>query len=261
MSVQRQGLLKIVSHREIADKIFEIVLEGELTKQMTTPGQFVHVKVTPTIEPLLRRPISICHVDLEKQQFTMLYRAEGKGTTLLSERKEQEEVDILGPLGIGFPVDEAKVGETALLVGGGIGVPPLYYLAEQLTNKGVNVIAVLGFASKKDVFYDEKFSKFGTTYVATVDGTYGTKGFVTDVIDKFGIDFDVLYSCGPKPMLKALDERYEGHRGFLSLEERMGCGIGACFACVCHLKNDPTGTSYKKICLDGPVFPIGEVIL
>lgn len=253
--------LTIQSHKQIADQIFELTVSGELVTKMTTPGQFVHIKVTNGIDPLLRRPISICHVDVDKKQLTMLYRADGKGTKILSERQVGEKVDILGPLGTGFPIQEAKRGETALLVGGGIGVPPLYYLSQQLKANGVNVIHVLGFASKKDVFYEEKFAELGETYIATVDGTVGTKGFVTDVIDQNGLNFDVLYSCGPLPMLRALDEKYQNKRGFISLEERMGCGIGACLACVCHLQNDPTGTSYKKICSDGPVFPLGEVIL
>ncbi|WP_035179201.1 dihydroorotate dehydrogenase electron transfer subunit [Alkalihalobacterium bogoriense] len=254
-------MLTIVSQEQIADSIFELVLEGSLVEEMEQPGQFVHVKVDRGIDPLLRRPISICHVDKAKQQLTMLYRAEGKGTTLMSERVQGEEVDLLGPLGTGFPVEAVSKGETALLVGGGIGVPPLYYLSQQLKAKGVKVIHVLGFASKKDVFYEEKFSALGDTYVSTVDGTHGTLGFVTDVIAQQKLNFDVLYSCGPNPMLKALEANYKDRRGFLSLEQRMGCGIGACLACVCHLQNDPEGTAYKKICTDGPVFPIGEVVL
>lgn len=257
----QKGELTIVSHKEIADQIFELTVCGELVASMTTPGQFVHIKIGKGIDPLLRRPISICNVDLEKKELTMLYRAGGKGTKLLSESKVGDALDVIAPLGTGFPVAEAKQGETALLVGGGIGVPPLYYLSQQLKAKGVNVIHVLGFASKKDVFYEDKFASLGETYVATVDGSYGTKGFVTTVIDDRKINFDIFYSCGPLPMLKALEERYQNKRGFISLEERMGCGVGACLACVCHLQNDPTGTFYKKICTDGPVFPIGEVIL
>ncbi|WP_096199288.1 dihydroorotate dehydrogenase electron transfer subunit [Bacillus sp. FJAT-45350] len=258
----KKGLLTIVQQEQVADRIFEITLQGELVTKMVNPGQFVHVKVGRGIDPLLRRPISICNVDLEKQLLTMLYRADGKGTSLLSERVMGELVDVMGPLGTGFPVEEANEGETALLVGGGIGVPPLYYLSQQLKARGVNVVHVLGFASSKDVFYEEKFAELGPTYVATVDGSHGTNGFVTDVIDNENLaDFDILYSCGPNPMLKALEARFHDRRAYLSLEERMGCGIGACFACVCHLQNDPTGTSYKKICSDGPVFPVGEVIL
>ncbi|WP_367888048.1 dihydroorotate oxidase B electron transfer subunit [Bacillus wiedmannii] len=258
--MQKQNMI-VVNQKEIAKNIYELVLQGTLVQQMNEPGQFVHIKVAEGIAPLLRRPISICNVDQEKNEFTMLYRAEGQGTKTLSTRKQGEMVDVLGPLGHGFPVEEAEAGQTALLVGGGIGVPPLYELSQRLVAKGVRVIHILGFQTKDVVFYKEKFAELGDTYVATVDGTHGTKGFVTDVIDHYGIDFDILYSCGPLAMLRALEGRYKEKKAYISLEERMGCGIGACFACVCHLQEDPSGHSYKKVCSDGPVFPIGEVVL
>ncbi|MBC2685815.1 dihydroorotate oxidase B electron transfer subunit [Bacillus toyonensis] len=258
--MQKQNMI-VVNQKEIAKNIYELVLQGTLVQQMNEPGQFVHIKVAEGIAPLLRRPISICNVDQEKNEFTMLYRAEGQGTKTLATRKQGEMVDVLGPLGHGFPVEEAETGQTALLVGGGIGVPPLYELSQRLVAKGVRVIHILGFQTKEVVFYEEKFAELGDTYVATVDGTHGTKGFVTDVIDNYGIDFDILYSCGPLAMLRALEGRYKEKKAYISLEERMGCGIGACFACVCHLQEDPSGHSYKKVCSDGPVFPIGEVVL
>ncbi|MBG9752093.1 dihydroorotate dehydrogenase [Bacillus thuringiensis] len=258
--MQKQNMI-VVNQKEIAKNIYELVLQGTLVQQMNEPGQFVHIKVAEGIAPLLRRPISICNVDQEKNEFTMLYRAEGQGTKTLATRKQGEMVDVLGPLGHGFPVEEAEAVQTALLVGGGIGVPPLYELSQRLVAKGVRVIHILGFQTKDVVFYEEKFAELGDTYVATVDGTHGTKGFVTDVIDNYGIDFDILYSCGPLAMLRALEGRYKEKKAYISLEERMGCGIGACFACVCHLQEDPSGHSYKKVCSDGPVFPIGEVVL
>ncbi|MGE6504834.1 dihydroorotate oxidase B electron transfer subunit [Bacillus cereus] len=258
--MQKQNMI-VVNQKEIAKNIYELVLQGTLVQQMNEPGQFVHIKVAEGIAPLLRRPISICNVDQEKNEFTMLYRAEGQGTKTLATRKQGEMVDVLGPLGHGFPVEEAEAGQTVLLVGGGIGVPPLYELSQRLVAKGVRVIHILGFQTKDVVFYEEKFAELGDTYVATVDGTHGTKGFVTDVIDNYGIDFDILYSCGPLAMLRALEGRYKEKKAYISLEERMGCGIGACFACVCHLQEDPSGHSYKKVCSDGPVFPIGEVVL
>ncbi|MCU5179339.1 dihydroorotate oxidase B electron transfer subunit [Bacillus toyonensis] len=258
--MQKQNMI-VVNQKEIAKNIYELVLQGTLVQQMNEPGQFVHIKVAEGIAPLLRRPISICNVDQEKNEFTMLYRAEGQGTKTLATRKQGEMVDVLGPLGHGFPVEEAETGQTALLVGGGIGVPPLYELSQRLVAKGVRVIHILGFQTKDVVFYEEKFAELGDTYVATVDGTHGTKGFVTDVIDNYGIDFDILYSCGPLALLRALEGRYKEKKAYISLEERMGCGIGACFACVCHLQEDPSGHSYKKVCSDGPVFPIGEVVL
>jgi dihydroorotate dehydrogenase electron transfer subunit len=191
----------------------------------------------------------------------MIYRKEGRGTALLAGKKKGDTIDVLGPLGHGFPVDETSPGETSLLVGGGIGVPPLYELSKQLVNKGVKVVHVLGFQTENAVFYEKRFAELGPTYVATVDGSHGRRGFVTDVIAAEDIDFHTLYACGPTPMLKALETGFPDKKVFLSLEERMGCGIGACFACVCHTGDNPEGHSYKKVCTDGPVFRAGEVVL
>lgn len=259
--MKRKELCKIISQSEIAQGIYELTIQGELTNEINAPGQFVHIKVTNSMDPLLRRPISISSFDKNKQQLTMIYRKDGRGTSLLSEKVPAMEIDVLGPLGNGFPVDEACVGETALLVGGGIGVPPLYELSNQLKARGIKVIHVLGFQSKEVVFYEKEFSANGETYIVTVDGSHGSKGFVTDVIENKSIKFDVLYSCGPLPMLKAIEERFPHKKVFLSLEERMGCGIGACFACVCKTQDDPKGASYRKVCSDGPVFRSGEVVL
>ncbi|MBM7659427.1 dihydroorotate dehydrogenase electron transfer subunit [Bacillus mesophilus] len=257
----QQEWMTIIEQKTIAKDIFELTVQGNMVDSMKEPGQFVHIKVSPGAVPLLRRPISICSVDSVKQQFTMLYRRDGLGTSTLSERVAGDQINILGPLGNGFPIEATQEGETALLVGGGIGVPPLYELSKQLVKKGVKVIHVLGFQSIENTFYESEFRELGETYVATVDGTYGTPGFVTDVIERYELTFDTLYSCGPTPMLRALEERYKEARAYLSLEERMGCGIGACFACVCRVQNDETGYAYKKVCSDGPVFPIGEVVL
>jgi dihydroorotate dehydrogenase electron transfer subunit len=251
----------VISQTEIAADIYELTLHGELVHEMNCPGQFVHLKVTESLFPLLRRPISIAGINKGKQQFTMIYRKEGKGTSALSEKKQGDLVDVLGPLGNGFPVDQTQSGETALLVGGGIGVPPLYELSKQLVKRDVEVIHVLGFQTKEAAFYEEAFLQLGATYIATADGTSGTKGFVTDVISEKEIQFNTLYSCGPTPMLKAVEKQYSDKKVFLSLEERMGCGIGACFACVCRTGDDPNSCSYKKVCSDGPVFRAGEVVL
>ncbi|PLT27556.1 dihydroorotate dehydrogenase electron transfer subunit [Peribacillus deserti] len=253
--------LSVVSHRKLANRIFEMTLCGELVTEMDQPGQFVHIKVSNGVDPLLRRPISISSINSEKKQFTIIYRSEGQGTALLAAKEGGQEIDVLGPLGNGFSEHEAEPGDTAVLVGGGIGVPPLYELSKRLTGKGVTVIHVLGFQTKDAVFYEEEFKKLGETYIATADGTHGTKGFVTDILEKLTVRMDVIYSCGPGPMLKALEQKYGHKKLFLSLEERMGCGIGACFACVCHTADDPEGVSYKKVCSDGPVFRAGEVLL
>ncbi|PFO05948.1 dihydroorotate dehydrogenase electron transfer subunit [Bacillus sp. AFS076308] len=255
----QKELCKVLSQKEIASDIFELIIHGDLVSQINAPGQFVHLKVSNGLDPLLRRPISISSYDTEQNSLTMIYRKEGKGTSMLAELRPGMHVDILGPLGNGFPVEEVSTGDTALLVGGGIGVPPLYELSNQLVAKGVKVIHVLGFQTVSAVFYEEEFLKNGETYVATVDGSYGRKGFVTDVMKE--LQFDCIYTCGPTPMLRAIEQNYQDKKVFLSLEERMGCGIGACFACVCKKKNDPTGVSYKKVCSDGPVFRAGEVLI
>ncbi|MCA1053449.1 dihydroorotate dehydrogenase electron transfer subunit [Rossellomorea aquimaris] len=252
--------MSVVSHEQIAKNIFEMVLKGELVNEIKAPGQFVHVKVGTGIDPLLRRPISIASYDQQEQTMRLIYRAEGKGTKLLSLSGSGETVDILGPLGNGFTVMEGN-GKTALLVGGGIGVPPLYGLSKSLIARGWEVKHILGFQDHSVSFYEERFSQLGETFIATVDGSLGTKGFVTDVIQKEAPDFDEYFSCGPTPMLNALQSKLEMKNGFISLEERMGCGIGACFACVCHKQDDPEGHSYVKVCSDGPVFPAGVVQL
>jgi dihydroorotate dehydrogenase electron transfer subunit len=251
----------VVDQLEIADSIYKLTLQGELVAEMKSPGQFVHLRVGDESGPLLRRPISISSIDQSKKQFTMIFRKEGIGTSKLKDKVPGMQVDVLGPLGNGFPVGETNIGEIALLVGGGIGVPPLLELSKQLTANGVKVVHVLGFQSYNVVFGEEEFLNLGETYVVTVDGTYGYKGFVTDVINEYHIEFNTMYACGPTPMLKALETSYPNKKVFLSLEERMGCGIGACFACVCRTNEDETDYSYKKVCTDGPVFRVGEVVL
>ncbi|MBE1553531.1 dihydroorotate dehydrogenase electron transfer subunit [Sporosarcina limicola] len=255
-----QDRMKVIKQRQVAKNNFEMKLSGKLVGEITSPGQFVHIRVADSFEPLLRRPISIASIDKEAGEMTIIYRAEGRGTTILSERRVGDEVDVLGPLGNGFPVDETAEGETAILIGGGIGVPPLYELSKQLTAKGVKCVHVLGFQSADVVFYEDEFKVLGETHIVTVDGTHGTKGFVTTVMEKLGDDFATYYSCGPMPMLNAVETMYAGKKGFLSFEQRMGCGIGACFACVCQT-TEGTEKAYVKVCSDGPVFPAGVVAI
>ncbi|CAD2078125.1 dihydroorotate dehydrogenase B (NAD(+)), electron transfer subunit [Jeotgalicoccus coquinae] len=249
-------LATAISKSEIADNIYELVLKTALGKYTLRPGQFVHVRVSKSVEHVLRRPISISNIDKGNNEITITFRAEGPGTKKLAEIKEGETVDVLMPLGNGYNIESAKAGEHVLIVGGGIGVPPLYELSKQLHERGVKTTHVLGFNSRKDVFYEADFKAFGETYVATADGTYGTKGFVTDVIGEIGTGFDKFYACGPKVMLKVLDETMPMD-GFISLEERMGCGFGVCYACVCDTKDG----RQVKICTDGPVFEKGAVVL
>ncbi len=170
-------------------------------------------------------------------------------------------INVFGPLGNGFSTSSIQSGDQVLIVGGGVGIPPLYGLAKDIVKKGASVTTVLGFADTSAVFYKGVFEAQGPLFISTMDGSEGTKGVVTDVIREQGLSFDYLYVCGPNPMLRALNKDYSEARGAVSLEERMGCGIGACFACVCHPVDDPTGTGYRKICSDGPVFNWGEVII
>lgn len=251
--------MTVVHQAEIAHNIFELTLQGELVQEMT-PGQFVHIKVGDSFEPLLRRPISIANINKDMNEFTMIYRAEGRGTSFMSVKQVGDSLDVLGPLGNGFPVDACPEGGTALLVGGGIGVPPLHELSKQLNERGIRTIHVLGFQTEDVTFYEEQFEKLGDTHFVTVDGSKGTKGFVTNLLEELKPEFDVFYSCGPLPMLKALEAQYPEKPGYLSFEERMACGIGACFACVCNT-TDQIEKDYVKVCSDGPVFAKGTVAL
>jgi dihydroorotate dehydrogenase electron transfer subunit len=187
----------------------------------------------------------------------LVYRVVGEGTKWLSERSSGEVINVLGPLGKGFtaPLEPGKV----LIVGGGVGTPPLYQLANELARQGFKLDIVLGFKNQGDVFWTREFAEFGDVTVCTEDGSVGEKGFVTEVID-VNKNWTTLYSCGPKPMLKALKAHFEGRDipGYVSLEERMACGVGACWGCTCL---DPNGTVAQRICKEGPVFPWEEVSL
>ena len=250
--------MTVVSQRMIAKNVYELVLSGDLVQAMLQAGQFVNIKINEVAYPLLRRPISICEIDHDLNQFTVIYRAEGEGTKLLSKKQAGDLVDILGPLGTGFGIEEVQTSETVILVGGGIGVPPMYEMAKRLSVKGIKVISVLGFASSSDVFYEEEFKVYGDVHIATMDGSYGFKGNVIDLIQSKSIDFDWVFGCGPKVMLKAIETSYGANKkGYLSFEERMACGIGACYACVCELNSG----KMARVCKEGPVFKLGEVAL
>ena len=253
--MRKQENMLIVSQQRVARDIFELILKGDLVSTMGQAGQFVNVKVGDG-GLILRRPISICNIDHEKSELTLIYRAEGAGTKVLSAKKMGEYVDILGPLGTGFAVDKIEMDATVVLVGGGIGVPPMYEVAQKLSTRGNKVMAVLGFASKEDVFYEEKFKEFADVHVATMDGSYGFKGHVIGLIQDKGLDFDWILGCGPHVMLKSIATEYgQSKKGFLSFEERMACGIGACYACICEMKDG----SRTRVCKEGPVYRISEV--
>ncbi|GIO21902.1 dihydroorotate dehydrogenase electron transfer subunit [Oceanobacillus sp. J11TS1] len=245
--------MKVLSVENIAKETIEMKLyQPEISKE-TVPGQFLHLLVPGFT---LRRPISIAKVDKQEGSVTILFKIVGGGTSALAAYQPGMTIDALGPNGNGFSVDDVKEGERVLLVGGGIGVPPIYHLAKQLAEKNVELIAVLGFQSKDYVFYEAEFQKIAKTYVVTNDGSYGHQGFVTHVFSEVGA-FDQYFSCGPLPMLRAITKELKDIPGKVSLEERMGCGVGACMACVLPTVDN----NYKKICSDGPVFSAQEVVL
>lgn len=248
-------LATVVKNEKLAKNTFKITVKANLVKEMNTPGQFVNIKIPKTEEFLLRRPISICEINKEKNNFVMIYKTVGEGTKIISQLKAKEKIDILAPLGNGYNMDSLKKGQTALLIGGGIGVPPLYELAKQFKQKGIKTIHILGFNTKEEVFYEENFKKIGKTYIATADGSYGEKGYVTDIIKQKNIKYDKYYSCGPILMLKEIKKLENKKQGYLSLEERMACGVGACYGCICKTKSSST----KRVCYDGPVFKAEEI--
>lgn len=244
--------MKLLQIREIAKDTIEMKLTDDYITKMAKPGQFISIALPNHTLP---RPISIANIDQENKELTLLFKIMGKGTVELAGFTPGIEVNCFGPNGNGFPLKPGQM-DKVLLIGGGIGVPPLYYLGKQLKKQGVEVASILGFQSSEYVFYEQEFTRLGDTIVVTDNGSYGMKGFVTDAINHVP-NFDVYYACGPKGMLSALTTQLQNKRGYISLEERMGCTIGACAACVI-----PTIESgYKKICRDGPVFAAEEVIL
>ena len=242
-----QQFCTILENRPLTDLVWTMKLRAH-TKSITAPGQFVNLKLDGLY---LRRPISICDWDLST--ITLIYKVVGDGTRQMSLLPTGTKLDLLTGLGNGFSVEDC--GSRPLLVGGGVGVPPLYGLAKQLVPEEKKPVVVMGFQSAEDVFYVREFEELGCQVeVATVDGTMGTKGFVTDVIREKGLEYTDFCACGPIPMLKALSAACPTG-GQLSFEERMGCGFGACMGCSCQTKY-----GNKRICKDGPVLKKEEVI-
>lgn len=246
----------ILAQEEIAEGIYSMWLKTEQIAPAAKAGQFISVYCTDGSR-ILPRPISICEIDRDKAALRIVYRVAGKGTAEFSGKKAGEELDILGPLGNGFPLKEKR----AFLIGGGIGVPPILELAKQLNCEKQ---MILGYRNN-DLFLLDEFKKQGEVYVATEDGSAGTKGNVIDAIRENGLTADILYACGPMPMLRALKAFAEENRMecWISMEERMACGIGACLACVCKSKevDGHTNVHNKRICKEGPVFDAQEVEL
>ena len=248
----KQEIFKILTNQQLAKDVYRMTLTGDTCG--IRPGQFVNIKLDGLY---LRRPISVC--DCVGCVLTLIYKVVGKGTELMSKMTQCEELDVLTGLGNGY--DLTKSGETPLLIGGGVGVPPLYMLCRKLVEEGKRPTVVLGFNKAEEVFYPNEFAALGAEVkVATVDGSVGVKGFVTDAIAALsdeGKKFSYFYTCGPEPMLKAVYNSpvLDGVEGEFSFEERMGCGFGACMGCSCK-----TVTGYKRICKDGPVLEKKEIL-
>ncbi len=240
-----QGFYEIKSNVKLTESIYEMVLEGD-TSSITAPGQFINIKLDGFY---LRRPISIC--DYSENIITIIYKVVGEGTEAMSKMNSGEKLDVLCGLGNGF--DTSKSLDKPVLIGGGVGVPPMYNLCKKLIAEGKKVSVILGFNKKEEIFYEDEFKKLGADVkVTTVDGSYGIKGFVTDALKD--TEYSYFYTCGPMPMFKAI-ENTATTSGQYSFEERMGCGFGACMGCSCKTKY-----GNKRICKDGPVLTREEII-
>ena len=245
---------KVLSQEMLADGIYSLWIETEAART-ARPGQFVSVYCSDGSH-MLPRPISICEINAEEGKLRLVYRVVGEGTAEFSGRKAGDKLEILGPLGNGFPLK----GKKPLLMGGGIGVPPILELAKQMQCEKKQI--VVGYRNAQ-TFLKEEFKAAGELYISTEDGSVGTKGNVMDAIRENALEADVIYACGPTPMLRAIKKYAEenGIECYISLEERMACGIGACLACVCKSreKDAHSNVNNKRICKDGPVFLSTEV--
>ena len=240
----KQSIFEIIENTALTSNVYRMRLTGD-TSAITAPGQFVNIKLEGKF---LRRPISVC--DCKDGELTIVYKVVGKGTAQMANMHAAEELDILTGLGNGY--DLSVSGDKPLLLGGGVGVPPMYMLAKQLIAEGKDVTVILGFNKADEIFYEMEFRALGANViVATADGSYGIKGFVTDALPE---DYTYFYTCGPEPMLKAVWKATKTS-GQMSFEERMGCGFGACMGCSCK-----TLTGYKRICREGPVMRKEEIL-
>ena len=241
----KQSIFRIVSNEALTDSVYKMVLSGD-TSAITAAGQFVNIQLSGKF---LRRPISVC--DYNDETLTIVYKVVGKGTEQMSAMIPGDSLDILTGLGNGY--DLTLSGNKPVLLGGGVGVPPMYNLAKKLLAQGKDVTVILGFNTKSEVFYEEEFKALGcNVIVATADGSHGVKGFATTPLA--GLDYTYFYTCGPEPMLKAV-YKATNTSGQMSFEERMGCGFGACMGCSCK-----TLTGYKRICKEGPVMKKEEIL-
>ena len=240
----KQSIFTILENKALTRDVFKMVLEGD-TSAITASGQFVNIQLAGKF---LRRPISVC--DWDESTLTIVYKVVGHGTEQMAGMAPGEQLDILTGLGNGY--DLSLAGDAPLLIGGGVGVPPMYGAAKKLAEMGVRAKVILGFNVKDEIFYEEEFKALGCDVtVTTVDGSYGVKGFVTNALPE---NYSYFYTCGPEPMLKAV-YKTTNTSGQMSFEERMGCGFGACMGCSCK-----TITGYKRICKEGPVMKKEEIL-
>lgn len=240
----KQNKYEIIENKALTQDVFRMILKGD-TQYITAPGQFINIALEGKF---LRRPISVC--DYDENTITIIYKVVGEGTSSMKSFKPGKVLDVLTGLGNGYDISKST---KPLLIGGGVGVPPMYNLAKALINAGQKPVVVLGFNTKSEIFYEEEFKALGCdTHVTTADGSYGIKGFVTDAINS--LDYDYFYTCGPLPMFKAVYNATKTS-GQFSFEERMGCGFGACMGCSCKTKY-----GNKRICKDGPVLVKEEII-
>lgn len=254
----KQEICTVISREECGKELFALTIHAPEISALAKAGQFVHISCGEG--NMLRRPISIC--DIEGENLKIVFQVKGEGTKWLAKRSAKHHLDVLGPLGHGF--DVTKLGERPVFIGGGIGVPPMLNTMKEAKKNGCDVTAILGFRNKDFVILEKDFNEVGKTYVCTDDGSYGINGFVTNVLDEHIKEFTSICACGPKPMLRAIAQIAEkaGLPCQVSMEERMGCGIGACLVCACELKlrDGDTGVRYGHVCKDGPVFDAKEVV-
>jgi dihydroorotate dehydrogenase electron transfer subunit len=262
MSIQEK--CRILDHQNVAPNHFKLIISSAYISSHSEPGQFVNVKVSESHDPLLRRPLSVHRVSREHKRFELLYEVVGKGTELLSKFSVGSEIDILGPLGKGFSIDKNK--QFAILVGGGMGVAPLLSLADELKGKVKAIYVMVGSKTRDRVLAEKDFKAVtDQVLVSTDDGSYGKKGFVSDILLDFlentlgarDWGLGTIYACGPKPMLKAVADLAFQKKidSQLSMEQKMACGIGTCLGCVIK-----TTKGYQKVCDDGPVFNAKEIV-
>lgn len=258
-----QEEMTVLSNVKIAPRVFRMVLQGEMVLDMNLPDQFLHIRV-PIPDKVLRRPISISEYDRKAKTCVIIYRVEGPGLADVSQMISGQKLDVMGPLGNGFNLNMPFPKQKALIIGGGIGTPPLVQLARDLVAMGVAVSVLLGFAQKSAVILESEFAAVASELkIVTDDGSYGRDGNVGVLMDEIDVmAFDAVYACGAAGMLRAVASRTVNHpNAFISMETRMACGMGACYACVVHVGGDETGQQALKVCDQGPIFRASEVVI